>query len=117
LLGEINYGEARNDLYTSPNVQNLVHDFEFRRSKVRICRGWYLNCVLIMVALLACYGNGRTSLQVTLFGCAALAFLAAGAFVSWHTATTTELDWLKSFAQHRNEAQKSKQSLPPFIDG
>jgi len=117
LLGEINYGEARNDLYTSPNVQNLVHDFEFRRSKVRICRGWYLNCVLIMVALLACYGNGRTSLQVTLFGCAALAFLAAGAFVSWHTATTTELDWLKSFAQHRNEAQKSRQSLPPFIDG
>ena len=117
LLGEINYGEVRNELYTSPNVQNLVHDFEFRRSKVRICRGWYLNCVLLMVALLACYGNGRTGLQVTLFGCAALAFLAAGAFVSWHTATTTELDWIKSFAQHRNKAQGAKQSLPPFIDG
>ena len=116
LLGKGKYGEVRNELYTSANVQNFVHDFEFRRSKVRICRGWYLNCVLIMVALLACFGNGRTSLQVTVFGCVALAFLAAGAFVSWHTATTTELQWMQSFAQHRNKPQTAKQSPPPFID-
>ena len=117
LLGKRKYGEVRNELYTLANVQNFVHDFEFRRSKVRICRGWYLNCVLIMVALLACFGNGRTSLQVTVFGCVALAFLAAGAFVSWYTATTTELEWLQSFAQYRTKAQDAKQSLPPFIDG
>ena len=115
--GEKKYEQLRTELYMSPNAQNFVHDFEFRRSKVRICRGWCLNCVLLIVALLACFGNGRTSLQVTIFGCVALAFLAAGAFVSWYTATTTELQWMQSFAQQqRTKAQAAKQPLPPFID-
>ncbi|HSE33488.1 MAG TPA: hypothetical protein VLA93_18085 [Pyrinomonadaceae bacterium] len=116
VLGNINYEQLRNELYTSADVQNLVHDFEFRRSKVRICRGWYLNCLLIMVALLACFGNGRISLVVTVFWCMALGLLAVGALISWQTATATELDWLRSFAQHRNKVKGAQQPLPPFID-
>ena len=110
------YGKVRNELYTSPNTQNFVHDFEFRRSKVRICRGWCLNSLLIMVALLACFGNGRISLPVTVYWCVTLGLLAAGALVSWYTATTTELDWMSSFAKQRSKPQSTKQSLPPFID-
>jgi len=45
-----------------------------------------------------------------------LALLAAGAVMSWHTATTTELDWMSSFAKQRSKPQSTKQPLPPFID-
>ena len=110
------YEQLRTELYTSPNTQNFVHDFEFRRSKVRICRGWCLNSLLIIAALLACFRNGRISSPMTVFWCLGLGLLAAGAFVSWWTATTTELDWMKSFAQQRTKAQSTKQSLPPDPD-
>jgi hypothetical protein len=110
------YEQLRTELYTSPNTQNFVHDFEFRRSKVRICRGWCLNCLLIVVALLACFINGRISLPITVFWCLGLGLVAAGAFTSWHTATTTELDWMSSFAKQRTKAQTTKQVLPPDID-
>ena len=98
------YEQLRTELYTSPNTQNFVHDFEFRRSKVRICRGWCLNCLLIIVALLACFQNERITLPVTRFWCLGLGLLAAGALVSWYTATTTELDWMNSFAKRRSKA-------------
>jgi len=101
---KMTYEQLRTELYTSPNTQNFVHDFEFRRSKVRICRGWCLNCLLIIVALLACFGNGRISLPTTVFWCLGQGLLAVGAFISWYTATTTELDWMSSFAQQRSKA-------------
>jgi hypothetical protein len=110
------YERLRTELYTSPNTQNFVHDFEFRRSKVRICRGWCLNCLLIIGALLACFENGRISVSTTVFWGLGLGFLAAGAFTSWYTATTTELDWMSSFAEQRSNPQTTKHSLPPSID-
>jgi hypothetical protein len=115
-LGKDKYVELQTELFTSPNVQSFVHDFEFRRSKVRICRGWYFNCLLIMVALLACYGTGRITLQITAFGCVGLGLLAAGTFVSWRTATTTELKLMQSFIQQRSKAQSPKQPTPQYID-
>ena len=111
-LADLSYERVRNELYTSRDAQNLVHDFEFRRSKVRICRGWYLNSLLIIVALLACYGTQKITLGTTIFSCVGFGLLAAGAFLSWYTASTTELQWLKSFA--KPVAQPPKQSLPPF---
>jgi hypothetical protein len=113
-LGNIDYAQIRNQLYTSPNVQNLVHDFEFRRSKVRICRGWFLNSILIIVALLACFETGRISLSITIFGCVASVIIAAGTFISWCTATTTELDWMNAFAGPP-PAPKPTQTWPPFM--
>ena len=109
------YEKVRNELYTSRDAQNLVHDFEFRRSKVRICRGWYLNSLLIIVAILACFGTGRIHLSTTIFCSIAFALLAAGAFLSWYTATITELQWMKSFAKPPTPAAKPTQMVPPFI--
>jgi hypothetical protein len=37
-------------LYRS-NYTDMIGDFEFRRSKVRICRGWFVNSLLIYVTL------------------------------------------------------------------
>ena len=113
-LADLDYEQVRNELYTSRDAQNLVHDFEFRRSKVRICRGWYLDSLLIIVALLACYGTNRITLSSTIFSCVGFGLLAAGAFLSWYTATITELQWMKSFAKATAPPPKSTQSLPPF---
>jgi len=113
-LGDLDYERVRNELYTAHDAQNLVHDFEFRRSKVRICRGWFLDSLLIIVALLACYVAGRITLGPTIFSCVGFALLAAGALLSWYTATITELGWMKSFAKASTPPPKPTQSLPPF---
>jgi len=109
------YEKVRNELYTSPNAQNLVHEFEFRRSKVRICRGWYLNSLLIIVAILAGFETGRISLSTTIFCCVAFALVAAGAFLSWYTATITELQWMRSFAKPPTPAATPTQMVPPLM--
>ena len=98
-LEKFEYDDIRNGLYTSPEAKALVEDFEFRRSKVRICRGWFLNCILIIVALAACLLFGKMSWPVTAFWIITVVALMAGTYVSWQTATDTELSWLKSYAR------------------
>src|ERR1044072_241906 len=92
------YAEIRNDLYTSPEAKDLVGEFEFRRSKVRISRGWFVNCILIIVALIACRFGEKMSLFATLVWILIVAVLMMGTLISWRTATDTELTWLKSYA-------------------
>ena len=66
-LKAFKYDDVRNGLFTSPEAKELVGEFEFRRSKVRICRGWFLNCILIIVALAACLFLGKISGPATAF--------------------------------------------------
>lgn len=100
------YDEIRNDLYTSPDAKELVGEFEFRRSKVRISRGWFMNCILIIVALVACLIGGKMSWLVTLFWVVMVTALMVGTLVSWRTATKTELTWLRSYAEQRTRKHK-----------
>jgi hypothetical protein len=67
-LEKVCYDKIRNDLYTSPDAKELGGEFEFRRSKVRICRGWFINCILIIVALAACLLRGRVGWEGACFG-------------------------------------------------
>ena len=98
-LNEFEYDEIRNGLYTSPDAKELVGDFEFRRSKVRICRGWFLNCIFIIAALAACWFLEKMSWPVTAFWIITVVALMVGTYKSWQTATCTELEWLKSYAK------------------
>jgi hypothetical protein len=107
------YDRLRNDLYTSPNAKDLVGEFEFRRSKVRICRGWFINCILIIVALTACVTSGKIVYPVALFWIVIVAALLVGTRVSWRTATDTELDWLRSYAEQRQSQNAEKTALVP----
>ena len=100
------YDEIRNDLYTSPDAKELVGEFEFRRSKVRISRGWFVNCILIIVALVACLIGGKMSLPAALFWIIMVTALMMGTLVSWRTATETELMWLRSYAEQRTRKHK-----------
>ena len=102
------YDEIRNDLYTSPDAKELVGEFEFRRSKVRISRGWFVNCILIIVALVACLIGGKMSGLVTLFWATMVTALMLGTLVSWRTATETELTWLRSYADQRTRKHRQE---------
>ena len=52
------YEEIRNTLYTSTH-KDLIDEFEFRRSKIRICRGWFINSILIIIALTTYLWTGK----------------------------------------------------------
>lgn len=103
------YERIRNEFFTTSETIALVHEFEFRRSKVRICRGWFLNSILIALALLACLCANKVSAPLAWFGIIGCTLLAVGSVVSWKTATQTELEWLKSYAEKlARDAQKHK---------
>lgn len=107
------YDRLRNALYTSPTAKDLVGEFEFRRSKVRICRGWFINCILILVALTACVLLGRIGYPVALFWIVIVTAVLLGTRVSWRTATDTELEWLRSYAEQRVQPDGEKAAILP----
>ena len=108
------YQEIRNELYTASNTKDLVEEFEFRRSKVRICRGWFVNCLLIIVALATCSFEQKIRGPVTLFWILCAGLLMIGTAVSWWTATTTELEWFSQYARKltRDASVKETTSAP-----
>ena len=104
------YDRLRNHLFTSPTAKDLVGEFEFRRSKVRICRGWFNNCILIIVAISACLFAGRIQGPMALFWTITVGFLMVCTRKSWRTATDVELEWLKSYAEQRVQEQNAERA-------
>ncbi|MFS8202608.1 hypothetical protein ACLVWQ_28465 [Streptomyces sp. CWNU-52B] len=82
------YAQARLKLAESPA---LVARADYARSRLRICRGWVLNSILLTLATdlaLARYSVEHCALlvaTVTVLGVLA----AVGFYLSWHTITTT----------------------------
>jgi len=103
------YRKVRGALYTDLKAKDLVADFEFRRSKVRICRGWFLNSCFIIIALAVCVFNHKLSSPVALFWILGTGLLMFGTVVSWWTATTTELAWLSEYAEKLADATSAKE--------
>jgi hypothetical protein len=114
-LGEpYQYDRLRNSLFTSPTAKDLVGEFEFRRSKVRICRGWFINCFFIILAIIACFLKGRIDGLIALFGIITIGALMVGTRISWRTATDNELEWVRSYAEQQVQAQNAgKTTLVP----
>ena len=100
---EKDYETIRNELYTSSHKE-LIEDFEFRRSKVRICRGWFVNGPLIIIALLTCLWTGQMPATMVWFWILTAGLLMIGTHVSWWTATDTELQWLKAYAKQNSHS-------------
>ena len=93
------YEAIRNKLYTSGHKE-LIDDFEFRRSKVRICRGWFVNGLLIIIALFTYLRTGQEMpAKMVWFWITTVGLLMIGTWVSWGTATKTELEWLTAYFQ------------------
>jgi hypothetical protein len=100
---ESDYETIRNTLYTSSHKE-LIDDFEFRRSKVRICRGWFINAALIIIALLTYLWTGQMPATMVWFWIITVGLLMIGTRVSWWTATDTELQWLKAYAKQNSHS-------------
>ena len=92
------YEEVRTRLYTSGDNE-LIEEFRFRRSKIRICRGWFINSILILIALLSYLWTGKMPEAIVWFSIIIVWLLMIGIRVSWLNATNTELKWLKSYAK------------------
>jgi hypothetical protein len=90
------YDEIRNKLYIS-NHKDLIDDFHFRRSKIRICRGWFINSFLIFVALIIGTSNGHVGSFRSRFSIATMGLLMIGTVVAFWAATDTELRELRFF--------------------
>ena len=101
------YYDARHRLYTSPNTTAAIEAFEFGRSKIRICRGWAVNSVFIILALI-CFMVFRRGWDSRIFvGIIAFGLLAWGARWSWGIATAVEFIWLKRFHNMPPETPKT----------
>jgi hypothetical protein len=94
------YDEVRTILYTSAD-KDLIEQFEFRRSKIRICRGWFINSVLLLIALLTNLWTGKIPDAMVWFWSILVGLLTIGIRVSWLNATNTELEWLTSYAKQK----------------
>ncbi|MFE6475695.1 hypothetical protein [Streptomyces rochei] len=82
------YARARLTLATVPSLAALA---DYARSRMRICRGWAVNCVLLTIAsdcVLLRYEVGHRTLLLVLITTVGLA-LAAGFYRAWHTITAT----------------------------
>jgi len=90
------YYDARHHLYTSPNTTAAIEAFEYGRSKIRICRGWTVNSVLIILALICFIFRHGWDSRI-LVGIIAFGLLACGARWSWGIATAVEFNWLNRF--------------------
>lgn len=106
------YYDARHQMYTSPNTTAAIEAFEFGRSKIRICRGWTVDSVLIILALI-CFMIFRRGWDSRIFvGIIAFGLLAWGARWSWAVATAVEFNWLDRFYDMSSETPKTNVPLP-----
>lgn len=94
------YHAARRSILTrSERLSNLL---EYGRSRLRICRGWALNSVLIAVTLnLFIWGKLQSSQPrrlLSLFGTAASLSFALASWYTWKKLTVTEFRKVKEQA-------------------
>jgi hypothetical protein len=104
------YEAVRNDLYTSTDGKNLIEPFEFRRSKIRICRGWFINSLLIVAALFTCLRSGKIPLTIVWFLIIMAALIMLGTAVVWRVAIKNELGWLEAYGSKKAEDSNSNQA-------
>ncbi len=103
------YQEAKARLYIKSD--SLTKLFEYGRSRIRVCRGWAINAVLI-----ACFLNlflwlrlppGDTRLKLSLFGTASMVFVLIGTLSTWYELICNEYERVpKQVALLQQDAQQ-----------
>ena len=96
------YYEARRLILTkSPPLSELL---EYGRSRLRICRGWTLNAVMIALSLnvlLWCQYRGAAVVSVvSVAGTIASLALAAGSWFAWRSLARAEYRTIREQAAH-----------------
>lgn len=86
------YQEARTVIYgTSESLRNW---FQYGRSRLRICRGWSINCLLCIISLNLFIWirlpSSAPRLPLSIFGSFVFLFILLGAIRVWHSLTKAE---------------------------
>ena len=103
------YHIARRQILTgSERLSDLL---EYGRSRMRICRGWTLNSILIAIALNLFVWiklpQSRVALLLSLFGTTAALSFAVGAWYTWRKLSVTEYRKVKEQAAFLVKTNKS----------
>ena len=81
----IEYYDARRLIYT--HADRLSHMLEYGRSRLRICRGWALNAVLILITLngfiWARIVDRQSKVELSIFGSIAIGLFALANWFAW----------------------------------
>lgn len=82
------HNEARKAILDTPH---LVAMSDYARSRMRICRGWFLNCVLLVVAASLTIWRFPVSGRPSLFFVAIVggSLCAVGFYLTWRSITAT----------------------------
>jgi len=105
------YQLARTRLYTES--EGLTGLLEYGRSRMRVCRGWVVNSLLILATLnlFICLRlpNDAPRLRLTLFSTVALILIAIGCWSTWHSLVQNEYDRLseQSALLHDNSSKET----------
>ena len=95
------YHRARIDLFTDADAGALVNSFEFRRSKIRICRGWLVNTIIIFLAVIVfiCIYTDSLSRPLFLFSASFLALLVlfVSLVFSFYATVNAEIEMLMTY--------------------
>jgi len=104
------YHAARTLIYT--RAESLRDLFEYSRSRLRICRGWALNCILIVSSLnlfiWVRLPADEVRLKLSMFGSLSLGIFALGAWRAWYGLANNEYRRLLE----QSTLLKREQSIP-----
>ena len=105
-ISKDDYKKIRHHLYIS-NFEKLKEDFEFRQSKIRICRGWFINSSLIAVAFWICLQQEKIELSKARFFIITAGVLVILTIISWAVTMKTQLDLLREYKRSNMTNQES----------
>ena len=96
------YYNARRNILT--NSESLSELLEYGRSRLRICRGWSINALLIGLALnLFIWRQGETlpqAFEISLIGTCVCLALSIGSWYSWRNLTEVEYRKIKDQSEY-----------------
>ena len=93
----------------------LADLLEYGRSRLRICRGWALNSVLILLTLnffvWTKIPDSSLKIQVSIFGSFLCIFLACGTWFSWYKLTLNDFRRVKEQANFLKQFQSQLKEI------
>ena len=97
------YRDRRAILISAPALADLL---EYGRSRLRICRGWSLNALLIAISLWLLLGlqTGLANTAILLFASLAALLLSLGCWFAWRNLTLTEYRKIKDQALYLSDS-------------
>jgi len=96
------YREARSAVYV--NSETLTNLFEYGRMRIRICRNWVINGILILISILTfiwsdianqIIKNHETKIEISVFLSVIMGLSVYASFASWKNLNRKEFEFLK----------------------